>query len=86
MRATHKNEERVDIVRVVGDHIFIVAQDPLLNKVPAFESSAILSRVRDERLRLQQVPAQTRTFSVSSLLLFLIPPINGIVVRVYVNW
>ena len=34
---THEYEEGVDIIRVVRDHVLVVAQDLLLDKVPSSE-------------------------------------------------
>ena len=35
---THKDEQRIDVVRVVRDHVFVVTENRLLYEIPALES------------------------------------------------
>ena len=36
--ATHEDEESVDVVRKVGNHVFIMTQDGVLHEVPTLEA------------------------------------------------
>ena len=35
---THENEEGVDVVRVIGDSVFIMTEDRVLHEVPSLET------------------------------------------------
>ena len=48
--ATHEDEESVDVVRVVRDHVFIVAEDLLLNEIPSLELGSIGLQVHVDTL------------------------------------
>ena len=47
-RGTYKDEKSIDVVRKVGNHIFVMAQDGLLDKLPALECGSILSQSEPE--------------------------------------
>ena len=38
---THEDEESVDVVRMVRDHVFIMTEDLLLDEVPALELGSV---------------------------------------------
>ena len=47
---THEYEQGVDVIRVVCDHVFVMAQDLLLDEVPPRERipARALSEMRDQ--------------------------------------
>ena len=52
---TYEHEEGIDVVCKVGDHVFIVPQDLLLDEVPAFERDTVrlLAQMHDQWFRLR---------------------------------
>lgn len=59
MTVTHKDKKCIDIVRKVGCHVFVMAQDNLLNVFPAFKRIGLQHGVH-EWFDTQRIRARVR--------------------------